>query len=119
MHTLPVDDNLTKEPLELSVVDRWIWSEFQRTQEAVEFAMQTYRYDLAAKAIYEFVWDEFCDWYLNCKPILNNEAAPKAARAAKATLLQVLENTLRLAHPFIPFITEKSGNNYRPAFRFW
>jgi valyl-tRNA synthetase len=108
MNTLPVDDNLTKEPLELSVVDRWIWSEFQRTQEAVEFAMQTYRYDLAAKAIYEFVWDEFCDWYLElCKPILNNEAAPKAARAAKATLLQVLENTLRLAHPFIPFITEE------------
>ena len=108
MNTLPVDDNLTKEPLELSVVDRWIWSEFQRTQEAVEFAMQTYRYDLAAKAIYEFVWDEFCDWYLElCKPILNNEAAPKAARATKATLLQVLENTLRLAHPFIPFITEE------------
>ena len=108
MNTLPVADDLTKAPLELSVIDRWIWSEFQRTQEAVEFAMQTYRYDLAAKAIYEFVWDELCDWYLElCKPILNNEAEPEAARAAKATLLQVLENTLRLAHPFIPFITEE------------
>ena len=108
MNTLPAADDLANEPLELSVIDRWIWSEFQKTQEAVEFAMQTYRYDLAAKAIYEFVWDEFCDWYLElCKPILNNEAAPESARAAKATLLQVLENTLRLAHPFIPFITEE------------
>lgn len=108
MNTLPVDDNLTDQPLQLSVVDRWIWSEFYRTQEAVEFAMQTYRYDLAAKAIYEFIWDEFCDWYLElCKPILNNDAAPESARAAKATLLQVLENVLRLAHPFIPFITEE------------
>lgn len=107
MNTLAVEADLTKEPLQLSVIDRWIWSEFQKTSAAVEFAMQTYRYDLAAKAIYEFVWDELCDWYLElCKPILNGESE-EAARGAKATLLQVLESTLRLAHPFIPFITEQ------------
>ncbi len=107
MNTLPAADDLTTQSLELSVVDRWIWSEFQKTAAVVEFAMQTYRYDLAAKAIYEFVWDEFCDWYLElCKPILNGDDE-NAALAAKATLLQVLEHTLRLAHPFIPFITEQ------------
>lgn len=96
-------------PMELSVVDHWILSEFQHTAAAVNMAMETYRFDLAAKAIYEFVWDELCDWYLELsKPILLATDMTEAARCgARHTLLTVLEQTLRLAHPFIPFMTEE------------
>ena len=92
-----------------SVSDRWIKAEFQKTAAAVNLAMETYRFDLAAKAIYEFVWDEFCDWYLElCKPVLNLKTAEMSElRGTRHTLLTVLENTLRLAHPFLPFITEE------------
>ncbi|MCZ6501454.1 MAG: valine--tRNA ligase [Gammaproteobacteria bacterium] len=93
----------------LSVADRWIKAEFQKTAAAVNLAMETYRFDLASKAIYEFVWAEFCDWYLElCKPVLNSDTAgPSELRGTKHTLLTVLEDTLRLAHPFLPFITEE------------
>lgn len=92
-----------------SVVDRWITSELNDTIAAVNRAMDTYRFDLAAKAIYEFIWDEFCDWYLElCKPVLYSEQSTQAARrGAQLTLLHTLEATLRLAHPFIPFMTEE------------
>lgn len=95
--------------LELSVLDRWIRAEFQKTARLVNDAMRTYRFDLAAKAIYEFVWDEFCDWYLELtKPILNSPKTPAdTIRGTQHTLLTVLEETLRLAHPFLPFITEE------------
>ncbi|HJL62025.1 MAG TPA: valine--tRNA ligase, partial [Pseudomonadales bacterium] len=70
------DADFTKGEEDLSVIDRWITSELQKTVAAVNLAMQTYRYDLAAKAIYEFVWDELCDWYLElCKPILNSKTS--------------------------------------------
>jgi valyl-tRNA synthetase len=96
-------------PMELSVVDHWILSAFQHTAAAVNLAMETYRFDLAAKAIYEFVWDELCDWYLELsKPILlATDISEEARRGARHTLLTVLEQTLRLAHPFIPFMTEE------------
>jgi len=96
-------------PMELSVVDHWILSTFQHTAAAVNMAMETYRFDLAAKAIYEFVWDELCDWYLELsKPILlATDISEEARRGARHTLLTVLEQTLRLAHPFIPFMTEE------------
>ncbi|MFT6433478.1 MAG: valyl-tRNA synthetase [Candidatus Azotimanducaceae bacterium] len=94
---------------ELSVVDRWIVSEFQQTIRAVDLAMETYRFDLAAKAIYEFVWDQLCDWYLELsKPVLNSDdATPEQKAGTRYTLISTLEATLRLAHPFIPFITEE------------
>jgi valyl-tRNA synthetase len=95
--------------MQLSVADKWIKSEFQKTTAAVNLAMDTYRFDLAAKAIYEFVWDELCDWYLELsKPVLNSENSSEAElRGTRHTLLSILEQTLRLAHPFLPFMTEE------------
>jgi valyl-tRNA synthetase len=109
MNTLPLEADTVTGDKTYSVVDHWIQSEFEKTSAAVERAMDTYRYDLAAKAIYEFVWDELCDWYLElCKPVLNNpEASAESLRATRYTLLSVLESTLRLAHPFLPFMTEE------------
>ncbi len=103
------DADFTKGEEDLSVIDRWITSELQKTVAAVNLAMQTYRYDLAAKAIYEFVWDELCDWYLElCKPILNSKTSSEIQlRTTRFTLLNTLEATLRLAHPFLPFMTEE------------
>jgi len=105
----PDAPRLGTESLNLSLVDRWIISEFQKTAAAVELAMETYRFDLAAKAIYEFVWDEFCDWYLELtKPILNSdEISAEQKLATRQTLARTLEATLRLAHPFIPYLTEE------------
>ena len=92
-----------------TVVDRWIVSQLQETLTRVRLAMETYRFDLAAKAIYEFVWDEYCDWYVELtKPILNAGRPDDAIRRGTGhTLISVLEATLRLAHPFLPFITEE------------
>ncbi len=104
-HASELDSN----DVELTTVDHWIMHEFQKTTAAVHFAMETYRFDLAAKAIYEFIWDEFCDWYLELtKPVLNSDAASDAMkRGTRKTLSQILEQTLRLAHPFLPFVTEE------------
>jgi len=119
MNTLPLAEEAVSGAKTLSVVDHWIVSEFQKTAANVERAMQIYRYDLAAKAIYEFVWDEFCDWYLELtKPVLYNEVAiPEELRATRFTLLSVLEATLRLAHPFLPFMTEEIWQQLPNAIR--
>jgi valyl-tRNA synthetase len=103
------DAELKAAEFELSAIDHWIISEFQKTAAAVHLAMETYRFDLAAKAIYEFVWDEFCDWYLELsKPILNADDTPDALRVGtRQTLAKTLEAVLRLAHPFLPFLTEE------------
>ena len=95
--------------VELSTIDHWIISEFQKTAAAVNLAMETYRFDLAAKEIYEFVWDEFCDWYLELtKPVLNSDdASPAEKLGTQQTLARILESILRLAHPFLPFLTEE------------
>ena len=110
MNTLEhVDDNFMTEDANINVVDRWITSELQRTIGAVNLAMETHRYDLAAKAIYEFVWDQFCDWYLELsKPILNSEdSSAESLLGTRRTLLTTLETVLRLSHPFLPFMTEE------------
>ena len=110
MNTLEhVDDNFMTADANINVVDRWITSELQRTISAVNLAMETRRYDLAAKAIYEFVWDQFCDWYLELsKPILNSEdSSAESLLGTRRTLLTTLETVLRLSHPFLPFMTEE------------
>jgi|TARA_Y100000031_G_scaffold114026_1_gene126041 valyl-tRNA synthetase len=94
---------------ELSLADRWITSMLQTSIDKVTAAFDSYRFDLAARSVYEFVWDEFCDWYLELsKPILNSDQSTKAQLAGtRQTLVNVLETVLRLAHPFVPFITEE------------
>ncbi|WP_456413261.1 valine--tRNA ligase [Thiolapillus sp.] len=94
---------------ELSVADRWILSRLQHTAEEVAAAIESYRFDHAAQAIYEFTWNEYCDWYLELtKPVLNAEDSSEAQkRAARHTLVTVLEALLRITHPIMPFITEE------------
>ena len=96
-------------PVELSAADRWIISQLQIAQAEVADHIDNYRFDLAAKAMYEFVWYEYCDWYLELtKPVLskhNDNAAAK--RGTRRTLVQVLEAALRMMHPIMPFITEE------------
>jgi valyl-tRNA synthetase len=100
----------------LSAADRWILSRLQVTTKTVTDALNVYRFDHAASAIYEFVWREYCDWYLELsKPVLtSDDASEDAKRGTRKTLVQVLEALLRLAHPVIPFITEEIWQRTAP-----
>jgi valyl-tRNA synthetase len=97
------------EGLALSAADRWVRSRLNATIAVVTDALDGYRFDHAAQAIYGFVWNDFCDWYLElCKPILTGATATEAdKRGTRRTLVQTLETLLRLAHPIMPFITEE------------
>ena len=103
------DTGVNGEPVELSSVDRWIISALQRTEAEVTRQLDAFRFDLAAQTLYEFIWDEYCAWYLELvKPVLWDENAPiERQRGTRRTLIRVLEVALRLAHPFMPFITEE------------
>ncbi len=103
-------------PVELSLADRWIVSRSRHLLEASTRAIDTFRFDLYANAVYDFAWHEYCDWYLELtKPLLWNEtASAEALRGTRRTLLEVLEVMLRAAHPIIPFITEAIWREVAP-----
>ncbi|MBK1694828.1 valine--tRNA ligase [Chromatium weissei] len=109
MNTETQDCGIDSELLELSAADRWIRAQLNTTIAAVTSAIDVYRFDLAAQAIYEFTWNDFCDWYLELsKPVLTGDHASAAAkRGTRHTLITTLETLLRLAHPIMPFITEE------------
>jgi len=93
----------------LSLPDRWIISRLQQAETAVEKAIDSYRFDLASQAIYEFIWNEYCDWYLELsKSVLWDESSELSLKiGTRRTLIRVLEATLRMTHPLMPFITEE------------
>ncbi|PKM44414.1 MAG: valine--tRNA ligase [Gammaproteobacteria bacterium HGW-Gammaproteobacteria-1] len=101
---------------ELSLADRWILSRLQRTVATVNEAVAGYRFDLAAQAIYDFTWNEYCDWYLELsKPVLTSgEASEAQERGTRQTLVRALETLLRLAHPIMPYITEEIWQRVAP-----
>jgi len=106
------------EPKTLTFVDRWLLGRLQRAKHDVASQLDAYRFDLAARALYEFVWDEYCDWYVELAKVqlARAEAAGDAAagRGTRSVLVRELEATLRLAHPFIPFITEELWQSVAP-----
>ena len=97
------------EDYELSVADRWIISKLQQAEKAVADGIESYRFDLASQALYDFIWNEYCSWYLELsKPVLNSDDFSAAQKkGTRRTMVRVLETTLRLAHPLMPFITEE------------
>jgi valyl-tRNA synthetase len=105
-----------EQPMEFSLADRWITGKLEETTATVAKAVGNYRFDLASQALYEFIWNEYCDWYLELsKPVLwDDNAADAAKRGTRHTLLQVLEKMLRLLHPFMPFITEEIWQTVGP-----
>ena len=108
----PDDDNgfeqCTDGFMNFSQADRWITSIFQNTLKNIESNFENYRFDLAAQEMYQFIWDEYCDWYLEVAKVqLNNSNSEATIRGTKRTLLGLLENILKMVHPMMPFISEE------------
>ena len=102
--------------IKLSLADRWIISSLQRAEQDVIDALDQFRFDQASYAAYEFIWNEYCDWYLELsKPVLyGDDYSDAEKRGTRRTLVRVLEAILRLAHPFMPFITEEIWQRIAP-----
>ncbi|WP_338323999.1 valine--tRNA ligase [Candidatus Methylobacter oryzae] len=114
MNTEEHDNGLSGARCEYTQVDRWIRSRLHQVTAATTNAIDNYRFDLAAQAIYEFTWNEYCDWYLELSKISLQSSDPALQRGTRKTLLTVLESILRLAHPIMPFITEEIWQRVAP-----
>ncbi len=108
---------LNQEPVELTLADRWIISRLQRIEAQIEKNLSEFRLDHASQNLYDFIWNEYCAWYLELsKPVLWDESAPvERKRGTRRTLVRVLETIMRLAHPFMPFITEEIWQNIKTS----
>ena len=106
-----IEDNAE---LEYTPVDHWVINELQRLEEQVNKNFPEYRLDLIAQNLYQFVWNVYCDWYLEMAKVTLQNGTPAQQRATRRTLLRVLEATLRLMHPIMPFITEELWQTVAP-----
>lgn len=116
MNTEGHDIGLDNKNMTLSLPDKWILSRLQQTIHDAHEQMKQYRFDLYAQALYDFTWNEFCDWYLELsKPILtSSDSTPEMLRGTRHTLINVLETLLRLLHPITPYITEEIWQRLAP-----
>lgn len=116
MNTDGQDTGINNHTMTLSLADHWIISKLQQTIKDAHDALTQYRFDLFAQVIYDFTWNEFCDWYLELsKPILTSSTStPDMLRGTRHTLVNVLETLLRLLHPIMPYITEEIWQRIAP-----